>query len=125
MIDNDRVKILWDHPLRTDRVIRAHRPDLTLIDKVSKKVSLIDVSIPWDSRVEDKAREKIEKYQMEIQRIWEMPVEVVPIIIGALGTTPKSLVKNIKKLDVHVAPGLMQKSVLLQTAHIIRRVMDS
>ena len=128
VIENDRVKILWDHAIRTDRVIRAHRPDLTLIDKVNRKVALIDVSIPWDSRVEEKEREKIEKYQdlrMEVQRIWEMPVEVVPIIIGALGTTPGSLAKNIKKLDVQVAPGLMQKSVMLQTAHIIRRVMDS
>merc|ERR1712002_629441 len=71
---------------------------------------------------------EIEKYQdlrMEVQRIWEMSVEVVPIIIGALGTTPGSLAKNIKKLDVQVAPGLMQKSVILQTAHIIRRLMDS
>ena len=89
--ENEQAKLLWDYSIRTDRVIQAHRPDLTLIDKIANKVSLIDVAVPWDSRVEMKEREKIEKYQdlrIEIRRIWDMPVEVVPIIIGALGTIP-------------------------------------
>ena len=54
-----------------------------------------------------------------------MPVEIVPIIIGALGTIPKSLKRNLEEVGADVAPGLLQKSVLLETAHIIRRVMDS
>ena len=37
-------------------MIQAHRPDLTLIDKT--EVSLIDVAVPWDSRVEEKEKEK-------------------------------------------------------------------
>ena len=52
-------------------------------------------------------------------------MEVIPIIIGALGTIPRSLGRNLTKLKAKVAPGLMQKSVLLDTAHIVRRVMDS
>ena len=54
-----------------------------------------------------------------------MPVEVVPILIGALGTIPKSLKRNLEKLVASVAPELMQESVLLETAPIVRRVMDS
>lgn len=128
VIENDQAKVLWDYGIRTDRVIRANRPDVTLIDKVKKKVSLIDVAVPWDTRVEEKEREKIDKYQdlkIEIRRIWDMPVEIVPIIIGTLGTIPRSLKRNLEKLEAEVAPGLMQKSVILETAHIIRRVMDS
>ena len=105
-----------------------HRPDVTLIDKIKKKVSLIDVAIPWDTRVEEKEREKMDKYQdlkIEIRRIWDMQVEIVPIIIGALGTIPRSLKRNLEKLEAEVAPGLMQKSVILETAHIVRKVMDS
>ena len=126
--ENEQAKLLWDFSVRTDRVIQAHRPDIILVDKQLNKVSLIDVAVPWDSRVEDKEREKKEKYQdlkLELRRLWEMPVEVVPIIIGALGTIPKTLRRNLEELDVEVPPGLMQKSVLLETAHIIRRVMDS
>ena len=128
VIENEKAKLLWDFSIRTDRVIQAHRPDITLIDKLQSKVSLIDVAVPWDSRVEDKEREKREKYQdlkFELRRVWGMPVEVVPIIIGALGTIPKTLKRNLQHLDAEVPPGLMQKSVLLETAHIIRRVLDS
>ena len=66
------MKILWDYDVRTDHVIQARRPDLILINKVDQKVSLIDVAIPWDTRVKEKSREKIEKYhdlKMEIGRL--------------------------------------------------------
>ena len=128
VIENEQAKLLWDFSIRTDRVIQAHRPDITLVDKCKNKVSLIDVAVPWDSRVEDKEREKKEKYQdlrLELRRLWDMPVEIVPIVIGALGTIPKALRRNMDELEAEVPPGLMQKSVLLETAHIIRRVMDS
>ena len=52
-------------------------------------------------------------------------MEIVTIIIGALGTIPKSLKRNLEELGADVAPGLLQKSVMLETAHIIRRMMDS
>ena len=50
--ENMSAKLLYDYSIRTDRVIQAHRPDLTLIDKTNHKVSLIDVAIPWDSETE-------------------------------------------------------------------------
>ena len=128
VIENEDARLLWDYDIQTDRVIQARRPDLTLVDKTKNRVSLIDVSVPWDSRVEEKEREKIDKYQdlrLELRRLWEMPVEVVPIIIGALGTIPRNLKRNLERLEAKVAPGLMQKSVVLETAHIVRRVMDS
>ena len=52
-------------------------------------------------------------------------MEIVPIIIGALDTIPKSLKRNLEELGVDVAAGLLQKGVVLETAHIIRKVMDS
>ena len=63
MTEKESAKLLWDYSSRTDRVIPAHRPDLTLVDKTNNKVSLIDVAIPWDSRVEQKEQEKRDKYQ--------------------------------------------------------------
>ena len=56
--ENKNVKLLWDYSIRTDRVIPAHRLDLTLVDKTINKVSLIDVAVPWDSRAEQKEQEK-------------------------------------------------------------------
>ena len=71
----------------------------------------------------EEARKKRDKYQeirIELRRIWDKPVEIVPIIIRALGTLPKSLKRNLEELGADVSPGLLQKSVVLETAHIIR-----
>ena len=129
MTENENAKLLWDYSIRTDRVITAHKPDLTLVDKTINKVSLIDVAVPWDSRAEEKEQEKKrDKYQdlrIELRRLWDKPVEIVPLIIGVLGTILKSLKRNLEELRADVAPGLLQKNVALETAHIIRRVMDS
>ena len=103
--------------------------DLILVNKENQKVSLIDVAIPWDTRVVEKGREKVEKYQdlkMEIRRLWRAEVEVVPIILGALGLIPDDLKRNLGKVGcTDLEPGLLQKSVLLATARIVRRVMDA
>ena len=58
MTENENAKLLWDYSIRADRVIPAHRPNLTLVDKTNNKVSLIDVVVPWESRAEQKEPEK-------------------------------------------------------------------
>ena len=122
--ENENAKLLWDYSIKTDRVIPAHRPDSTLVDK-KNKVSLIDVAVPWDSRAELKKKDKYQDLRIQLRRLWDKPVEIVPIIIGALDAIPKSLKRNLEELGAVVAPGLLQKSVVLETAHIIRRGMDS
>ena len=72
-----------------------------------------------------KKRDKDQDLRIELRRLWDKPVEIVPTIIGALGTIPKSLKRNLEELGADVAPGLLQKCVVLETAHIIRRVTDS
>ena len=128
VVENDKAKLLWDYDVRTDHRIQARKPDLIVVNKENQKVQLIDVAIPWDTRVVEKAREKIEKYQdlkMELRRLWQAEVEVVPIILGALGLIPGDLKRNLGKVGcTNLEPGLLQKSVLLATARIVRRVMD-
>ena len=75
----------------------------------------------------ERARKKKDKYQdirIEFRRLWDKPVEIVPIIFGELRTIPKSLKRNLKELGAAVAPGMLQRSVVLEAAHIIRRVME-
>ena len=122
--ENENANLLWDYVIRADRVIPAHQLDLTLVDKTNNIVSLIDVAVPLDSRAEQKEQEKRDKYQdlrIELRRLWDKPVEIVPIIIGVLGTIPKSLKRNLEEFGADVSPGLLQKSVVLETAHIIRK----
>ena len=60
MTENGNAKLLWDYSIRTDRVITAHQPDLTLVDKTVNIVLLIDVAVPWDSRAEQNEQERKE-----------------------------------------------------------------
>ena len=72
-----------------------------------------------------KRRDKYQDLRTELRRLWDKPVEIIPIIIRALGTIPKSLKRSLEELGADATPGLLQKSVVLETAHIMKRVMDS
>ena len=62
--------------------------------------------------------------QIECQRLWNKKVEVIPVIIGTTGIVDK----NMKKY-VGIIPGChniynLQRSAILGTAHILRRVLS-
>ena len=80
-----------------NHIIEARRLDIVIMEKEEKVCKIIDIATPGDSRVAEKEREKVEKYQhlkREIARIWFMRrVEVIPAVVGALGTMTKNLVK--------------------------------
>jgi len=48
---------------------------------------------------------------------------VILMVNGALGTTPKSLEKNLKRAGTAVSMKLRQKAALLGTARILRKVL--
>ena len=86
------------------------------------------MAILGDTRVCDKEREKIEKYNLlkdEIARLWQMKkVVVIPIVVGALGTITTKFEKYIKSLGIDIRIEHVQKSALLGTARIIRKVLS-
>jgi len=100
-------------------VIEARRPDLIVVDKKMRACIIVDVAVPGDCRVHDKEKEKVEKYQelkREIKRLWSLrKVQVVPIVVGALGRVSKS---------IEMSVGAVQKSALLGTARILRKVLE-
>ena len=54
---------MWDFRIQTDHVIEARRPDLVVVDKKKKSCKIIDFPVPGDRRIEEKEKDKIEKYQ--------------------------------------------------------------
>ena len=70
----------------------------------------------------------IDKYQnlrTEIKRLWNMKNMVVPIVIGSLGTISKQFNDHAQRLELDSLSLLdLQESVLLGTAHILRRVLQ-
>jgi hypothetical protein len=87
---------------------------------------LIDVAIPGDRDVIKKGAERILKYKdltKEIQRMWNVKVRVIPVIIGAIGTISKSLRKYASTIPGNHEVKELQKTVILGTAHILRKVL--
>ena len=83
-----RLRFCGTLTLYCDRVIHARRPDITIVDKVKKEVSFVDISVPADKRVNEKESEKISKYRdlrIEVEHLWNMRTSIVPIVVGALG----------------------------------------
>ena len=72
VLENENYKILWDFSIQTDHVIEAQRPDLVLVDKKERICKIIDFTVSGDSRIEEKEKYKIEKYQVwgrELQKM--------------------------------------------------------
>ena len=54
-----------------------------------------------------------------------MKVTIVPIVIGALDTITKGLFKGLEDLEVGGRVETIQTTVLLKTARILRRVLET
>ena len=127
VVENDKFKILWDFTIQTDHIISARRPDIVVIDKQEKKCQIIDVAIPVDGRIDKKEEEKIEKYQelgREIKKLWNLKVKVIPIVVGALGSVTERLNEYLSEMGVTTRVELIQKSALLGSARILRKVLE-
>ena len=128
VVENDDIKLIWDINIQCDNVIEARRPVLILVDKKGKSCIIIDIAVPGDCRVCEKEIEKIEKYQnlkRELKMLWSLKkVEVVPVVVGALGCISKGFSRWMDILGITLSVGMVQKSVLLGKARILRKVLD-
>ena len=87
---------------------------------------LIDVTISGDRNVIKKEAEKILKYKdltIETQRMWNVKTKVIPVIIGATGTISKSFIKYVSNISGNQEVKELQKTTILGTAHILRKVL--
>jgi len=106
----------------TDSTICANRPDLILVLKEERLAYLVDFSSPFDDNVSHKEIEKADKYQnllLETERMWNVRVEIVPIMIGALGAFSSKFTDWLKRLNITLHPSVLQKAVLLETAVLL------
>ena len=87
---------------------------------------LIDVAISGNRNVIKKEAEKILKYKnltIEIKRMWKVKTRVIPVIIEATGTISKSFRKYTSNIPGKHEVKELQKTAILGTAHIFRKVL--
>jgi len=87
---------------------------------------LIDVAIPGDRNMINKEAEKILKYEdptTEIQRVWNVKAEVIPVIKWATGAISKPFRKYLSDILGEHDIKELQKTAILGTAHTLRKML--
>ena len=61
---------------------------------------------------------------MELQKIWNVKVKMIPLFVGSLGVIPKQFGNRLKQIDITVGTPQVHKTVILRTARILRKVLE-
>jgi len=121
------VTVLWIQAVQTDREVTENRPDIIIKNKKGKTCTMIDVAIPADRYFVQKEVEKRLKYKslyIEIQRLWKLKCTIQPVIILATGIVMRSLRINLEAILGKYSTDSLQKTAILGTSHIIRKVLQ-
>ena len=100
---------------------------MVVVDKKEKSCKIIDFAVLGDSRIEEKEKDKIEKYQdlrRKLQKIWNVKVKIIPLVVGCLGAIPKQFGNRLKQIGITVGTAQVQKTNLLRTTRILSKVLE-
>jgi hypothetical protein len=114
-------------PRCINREVLANRADMIIKNKKERICTLIDIAVPSDRNVTIKEVEKELKYKnlcIEIQRMWNMKCSVMPVAIGATGTINRGLRKYLQEIPGKHSIDSLQKTAILGTLHILRKVLQ-
>ena len=92
-------------------------------DKKEITCLLIDMSIPTERNTSLKTVEKLTKYK-DFEKTWGMKTTTAPVIIGAFGLVRKGTENYIGKIPGNIRITELQKTVLLGTGDILRRILS-
>ena len=127
VLENEDHKVLRVFSIQTDHSIEARRPDLVVVHEKERSCKIIVFAVPGDSRVEEKDKDKMEKYEdleTELQKIWNFQVNIIPLVVGSLGAIPKQFGNRLKQTSITAGTGQVQKTVLIGPAKILRKVLE-
>jgi hypothetical protein len=86
------------------------------------------VAIPADRNVVQKEAEKKVIYEslcIEIKRMWNIKCMIIRVIIGATGIVTQASVKRLEATPGKHSVDSLQKTAVLGTSHILRKVLQS
>jgi len=126
---DEKVRLLWDMPVVTDRTVEANRPDILLINHQMKQAQVIDVAVPLDENLNKTVAEKRRKYQglaVELANMYDLTdVQIIPVVVSVNGLVThdwKKLTDALPLTTKHLRT--MQKAALLGTVNIARKVLS-
>ena len=60
----------------------------------------------------------------ELQKIWNVKVKIIPLLVGTLGALSKQFCNTLKQIGITAGTAQVQKTVLLGTVRILRKVLE-
>ena len=119
--------VTYDLKQEVDNAVEANRSDIVVLDEKERKALIIDVTVLMDINMIKAAAGKYKTYRdLEIatkKQYHLKKLHTIPIVVGALGM----ICQNLEGLLACVSPranlGLIQKEVLLGSAHIFCHVL--
>ena len=108
---------MWDLSIQTDRVIEAQIPDLVVVDKKEIICKIIDFAVRRDSRIEEKEKDedrKISRLGKELQKIWNVKVKIIPIVVCSLGAIPKQVGNRLKEIGITTGTAKFRRQFYLE-----------
>ena len=100
---------------------------MVVVDNKERSCETIDFAVPGDSRNEEKEKYKIETDQdlgSELRKIWNVKVKIIPLVVASLGAIPKQFGNRLKQIGITAGTAQVQKTILLGTARILRKVLE-
>ena len=145
VMENERIKLYWDQPVQTKKLIKHHKPDIVIFDKSSKTSTILEVAVSWFTGIGKQIEIKTNRYcvngnwedklnppyppgdnlQRELESMgWK--VTFLPVVVGACGEVTPGLsdrlsqVLGIDKRKAEDCVERMQRSACLGTSRIIK-----
>ena len=81
------------------------------------------MAVPGDSRRRRKIREKYQGFGRELQKIWNVNVMIIPLLVGSSGAILKQFGNRLKQIGITLGTAQVQETVLLGTARILTKVL--
>ena len=116
---------LW-HPLRLRNLYQKTKPNNN--QQKNRTCKIVDFAVPANHRIKLKEYERKDKYldlAWELKKLRNIQVTIISILIGALGTVTKGLLMGLEDLEVGGRVETNQTTILLRTAKILRRVLET
>ena len=97
---------------------------MAVLDKKDRSCKIINFAVAGDSSIEEKEKYKTEKYQdlgRELQKIWNVKVKIIPLVVGPLGVIPNQFDNMLKQIGITARMAQVQKTVLILRLLVLAR----
>ena len=124
-LENETPKILCDFEIQMYHQTLAKRLDRVIVNKKKREPADLWTFRSSGKQSKTKRKWKLLRPFLRTKNIWNMKVTVIPIVISALETIPKVLVKRLEDFEIKEQEETTQTSALLISVRILRRVLKT